>query len=62
MATYEGRREEHDVVVTVGGSLLPPRNDLKNHSPDGFEWAYAGSGLAQLALALLAHHLSLTDT
>ncbi len=24
-----------------------------NHSPDGFSWGYAGSGPAQLALALL---------
>jgi hypothetical protein len=36
---------------------LPPRNDLRNHSPDGFEWGYVGSGPAQLALALLAHVL-----
>lgn len=33
---------------------LPVRLDLVNHSPDGFEWAYAGSGPAQLACALLA--------
>lgn len=37
----------------VVGPLLP-RNDLRNHSPDGFEWGYGGSGPAQLALALLA--------
>lgn len=36
---------------------LPPRHDLFNHSPDGFECGYGGSGPAQLALALLAHHL-----
>ena len=35
---------------------LEPRNDLWNHSPDGFEWGYAGSGPAQLALAILAQH------
>lgn len=33
---------------------LPPRTDLRNHSPDGFEWGYGGSGPAQLALAILA--------
>ncbi len=33
---------------------LPARLDLWNHSPLGFEWGYAGSGPAQLALALLA--------
>lgn len=32
---------------------LPPRTDIVNHSPDGFEWGYGGSGPAQLALALL---------
>jgi hypothetical protein len=30
-----------------------PSQELWNHSPDGFEWGYAGSGPAQLALALL---------
>ena len=34
--------------------LKPDRSQaLKNHSPDGFNWGYAGSGCAQLALALL---------
>ncbi len=57
MATYRGKRlEPLNVEVTVDGQPLPPRNDLKNHSPDGFEWGYGGSGPAQLALALLAHH------
>lgn len=32
---------------------LPPRLDLRNHSPDGFAWGYGGSGPAQLALAIL---------
>lgn len=31
---------------------LPPRHDLANHSPDGFNWGYGGSAPAQLALAL----------
>jgi len=34
--------------------VLPWRLDLRNHSPDGFEWGYGGSGPAQLALALVA--------
>lgn len=48
---------EYDVYVRVGNSitLLPPRNDLRNHSPTGLSWGYAGSGPAQCALALLAH-------
>lgn len=33
---------------------LPPRLDLRNHSPTGFAWGYGGSGPAQLALAILA--------
>lgn len=32
---------------------LDPARELWNHTPDGFEWGYAGSGPAQLALALL---------
>ena len=28
-----------------------------NHSPNGFEWGYQGSGPAQLALAILGHLL-----
>ena len=57
MKTYQGRREGYAVEVTVDGRSLDPRLDLWNHSPNGFEWGYAGSGPAQLALALLADHL-----
>lgn len=32
---------------------LPQRQDVYNHSPDGFSWGYQGSGPAQLALAIL---------
>jgi hypothetical protein len=39
------------------GRRLPFRLDLANHSPDGFNWGYNGSGPAQLALALLADAL-----
>ena len=38
-------------------TILNPRTDLWNHSPDGFQWGYGGSGPAQLALALLADAL-----
>jgi hypothetical protein len=58
MKTYEGRREGYATLVTVNGRQLNPRLDLWNHSPTGFEWGYCGSGPAQLALALLADHLS----
>jgi hypothetical protein len=30
-----------------------PSQRLWNHSPDGFEWGFGGSGPAQLALAIL---------
>lgn len=36
---------------------LNPRYDIANHSPDGFECGYPGSGPAQLALALIADAL-----
>jgi hypothetical protein len=54
---YVGGRSLAGAEVTVDGKPLPPRFDLKRLSPTGFEWAYAGGGPAQLALALLADHL-----
>jgi hypothetical protein len=41
--------------VYVDGRLLKPERSQSvfNHSPDGFNWGYAGSGPAQLALAIL---------
>jgi Family of unknown function (DUF6166) len=57
------RREENgdanlsdeQVFVVRDGLVrfLKPRNDLMDHSPDGLSWGYAGSGPAQLALAML---------
>lgn len=42
-------------VVKFDGEVLSPHHSqaLRNHSPDGFAWGYAGSGPAQLALAIL---------
>ena len=69
MKTYHGYRlltvnndglaiSDHCIVRVHSGEsfvyYLPPRNNLRNHSPDGFEWGYGGSGPAQLALALVA--------
>lgn len=44
------------VIVNRDGLARPlnPRFDLRNHSPDGFQYGYGGSGPAQLALAMLA--------
>jgi hypothetical protein len=64
MKHYIGERTpqgcEVDVIVKDdpgGGYPLPPRLDLRGHSPDGYEWGYGGSGPAQLSLALLADAL-----
>lgn len=62
MKTYHGYRQMergHDgtiissrcvVQVVVNGRrrALRPRNDIRDHSPTGFEWGYGGSGPAQL--------------
>jgi len=37
-----------------GKELTPQRSqNVWNHSPDGFNWGYGGSGPSQLALAVL---------
>lgn len=58
MKVYRGSRSGYDrqvVVVDGGKSVLSPEpsQDVVNHSPDGFNWGYSGSGPAQLALGLL---------
>jgi hypothetical protein len=42
-------------LVLVDGQVLDPAPSqlVWNHSPDGFNWGYAGSGPAQLALGIL---------
>lgn len=61
MKIYRGVPPHTVTVENHNGALsqpslgrLPPRLDLRNHSPTGFSWGYYGSGPAQLALALLA--------
>ena len=53
---YAGERTAEGCKVEVwrdgDTSPLSPRNEIRNHSPDGFNWGYGGSGPAQLALAL----------
>jgi hypothetical protein len=58
MKLYRGGRSLDGAVVTVDGKPLSPRYDLKRLSATGFEWTYEGAGPAQLALAMLADHLS----
>lgn len=43
-------------VVGDGPSGRRPLTHVSYHSPDGFEWGYAGSGPADLALAILADY------
>lgn len=38
---------------------IPLYEHEKNHSPDGFNWGYPGSGPAQLAYAILRHNSSM---
>lgn len=57
MKIYEGGRSLDGAVVTVDGTPLDPRFDIRSFSPAGFEWTYEGDGPRQLALAILADHL-----
>jgi hypothetical protein len=55
---YRGERRDNGTAhVLVNGRPLDPlpSQAVWNHSPDGFEWGYGGSGPAQLALAILLH-------
>ena len=60
MNHYLGMRDpKGNAVVKMNGvSFDPARSQqLRNHSPNGFEWGYGGSGPSQLALALLLEEL-----
>ena len=49
-----GKRANPKNQLWVDGKELNPQASLKirNHSPDGFNWGYGGSGPAQAALAI----------
>lgn len=55
-----GEIKDIDRVVSHDGKELDLNASLKvvNHSPTGFCWGYAGSGPAQLALAILLEHFN----
>lgn len=55
MKTYIGLASRSVLVKEDDQDWRPlaPRWDLRNHSPDGFNWGYTGSGPAQLALAMM---------
>lgn len=71
-ALYSGRRISEGGPQLVFKKLLPDgeptallpdaSQKLYNHSPDGFQWGYGGSGPAQLALALLLDATSVPET
>ncbi len=47
-------------IVSLNGHPLDEKKSqaVWNHSPDGFNWSYGGSGPAQLALAILLEFVS----
>ena len=54
---YRGYGTGRYVTRPDGEALYPGRSQkVVNHSPDGYEWGYGGSGPAQLALAILLDH------
>lgn len=55
---FEGKAETRE--VWIDGQYLSPDYSQKcfNHSPDGFNWGYMGSGPSQLALAIMLEFLS----
>jgi hypothetical protein len=64
---YQGvpeRTSKGGFLVLKNGQPLSPADSQKlhNHSPDGFNWGYGGSGPAQLALALLLDVSGNSDT
>lgn len=73
MRTYRGLRSKVDGSINVTVTTSPGINldvmiyplplegsqRIRNHSPEGFNWGYYGSGPAQLALAIL---LDATDS
>ena len=52
-----------EVYVFLNDQELKPERSLKvrDHSPDGFQWGYRGSGPAQLALAVCLELLGTDD-
>lgn len=59
--TLRGIAETREVFLD--GERLDPRESQRymNHSPDGFNWGYEGSGPAQLALAIMIRCTSYSD-
>ncbi len=58
MKTYAGVRTIDGLRVTVDGEPLDEAYSVKQFTKWGFEWTYEGAEPSQLALAILADHLS----
>jgi len=69
--TYSGARLEPKVGTGSGTIIMvteataervvtDPLPHMELHSPTGMSWGYAGSGPADLALSILAHHFGET--
>jgi hypothetical protein len=63
MSLYTGARIDGRCHVLKEGHPLSPRwsQSVRNHSPDGFNWGYCGSGCAQLALAILLEETTVEE-
>lgn len=56
-----GRAETRQIFIN-GAELKPLKSQMVwNHSPDGFNWGYGGSGPAQLSLAILLEFIEKQD-
>lgn len=55
MTTIKLKGDHKTRKVWMDGKELDPKpsQEMRNHSPDGFNWGYGGSGPAQLALAIM---------
>jgi hypothetical protein len=58
MKKFSGDRTIDGVKASVDGRPLDQRLDLHRYTANGFEWSYEGDEPRQLALAILAEHLS----
>lgn len=58
MKRFSGDRTIDGVKASVDGRPLDQRLDLHRYTANGFEWSYEGDEPRQLALAILAEHLS----
>jgi hypothetical protein len=55
--TLKGSHGDNQLFIDGKKLSLAKSLKVRNHSPTGFNWGYAGSGCAQSALAILLHYL-----